>query len=87
MNGHARQLEVIVGTFEIENLWQKLENLFYSLIMRLIMGGSEFFTKFLLGLSHQWRPRTCVLIREGGQRRESILNSNEYILKITYIST
>ena len=60
MNGRARQIEVIVGTFEIENLWQKLENLFYSLIMGLIMGGSEFFSKFLSGLSHQQLPRACV---------------------------
>ena len=30
--GRARQLEVIVGTFEIGNLWQKLENFFFSLI-------------------------------------------------------
>ena len=32
---------------------QKLENFFYSLIMGFIMGGSEFFSKFLSGLSHQ----------------------------------
>ena len=45
--GCAHQLEVIVGTFEIENLWQKLENLFHSLIMGL-MGGSKFFCKFFV---------------------------------------
>ena len=60
MYGLARQLEVIVGTFEIGNLWQKLENFFFSLIMGLIMGGSEFFSKFLSGLSHQWCPRARV---------------------------
>ena len=35
----------------------KLENFFFSLIMGFIMGESEFFSKFLSGLSHQQRPR------------------------------
>ena len=51
MYGHA-QLEVIVGTFEAGNLMQKLENFFPSLIMGLIMGGFEIFSKFLSSLSH-----------------------------------
>ena len=45
-----------MGTFEIGNLKQKLENFFFSLIMGLIMGG------FLSGLSHQRRPRRCVWV-------------------------
>ena len=38
-----------------------------SLIMGFIMGGSEFFSNFLSGLSHQQRPRAgvwaCTLTR------------------------
>ena len=41
-------------------LRQKLENFFFSLIMGFIMGGSEYFSEFLSGLSHRWRPRACV---------------------------
>ena len=60
--GHAHQLEVIVGAFEIGNVnsRQKLENFFISLIMGHIMGGSKFFSKFLSDLSHRRRPRARV---------------------------
>ena len=46
------QVEVIVGTFEVGNLQQKLDNFFSSLIMGFIMGGFEIFSKFLSSSSH-----------------------------------
>ena len=44
--GCSSQLETIVGTFEIR-LSIKIRELFFSLIMEFIMGGSKFFSNFL----------------------------------------
>ena len=60
MYGLARQLEAIMGTFEIGFCSKNQRTFSLSLIMAFIMGGSEFFSKFLSGLSHQRRPRACV---------------------------
>ena len=47
--GNACQLEGILGTFVA-----KLRELFFSLIVGFIMGGSDFSSKLLLSLTSQW---------------------------------